>query len=143
MKITGVKLINKNIIRNNKGSIFKFISSKDSYFKKFGEIYFNQINKNKTKGWILHKKTKCTLSLIYGQVIFHLIDGRKKSKTYNREAKIILNEKSFKILNIPKGIWFSVKSKKKNSLIANLIEKPHSDKETIKKDRVKNYFIKN
>ena len=143
MKISGIKLIKKNIIKNDKGNIFKFVSAKDIFFKKFGEVYFNQINKNKTKGWILHKRTKCILSLIYGRVTFHLIDGRKKSKTYNKESKIILDEKSFKILNIPKGIWFSISSKGNKSLIINLIEKPHSDNEVIKKNKVKNYFIKN
>ena len=106
MKIIGVKIISKNIIKNNKGSIFKYISSRDSYFKKFGEIYFNQINKNKTKGWILHKETKCILSLIYGRIIFHLIDGRKKSKTFNKETKFSLNENSFKIIIVPPGVGF-------------------------------------
>ena len=123
----------------------KFVSAKDSFFKKFGEVYFNKINKNKTKGWIFHKKTNCILSLIYGNVIFHLIDGRKESRSYNRENKFKLtsNPKSIYILIIPKGVWFSISSKGKDSLIVNLIKNAHSDKEIFKKNKIKNYFIKN
>jgi len=145
MKIVGVKLIKKKIIENKKGNIIKFVSTKDSFFKKFGEVYFNKINNNKTKGWIFHKKTNCILSLIYGNVIFHLIDGRKESKSYNKENKIRLNSnsKNICILIIPKRVWFSISSREKDSLIVNIIEKVHSDKEVFKKNKIKNYFIKN
>ena len=51
-------------------------------------------------------------------------------------------ENSGKILEIPKKIWFSFESKKKNSLLLNLIEEIHDDKEVIKKNKIKNYYIK-
>ena len=48
MKIIGIKIIKKKLIKNNKGDILKYISRKDTFFKKFGEIYFNHIKPKKT-----------------------------------------------------------------------------------------------
>ena len=49
MKISGVKKIKLNIFKNNKGDLLKFISKKNSFYSKFGEIYFNEINFKKKK----------------------------------------------------------------------------------------------
>ena len=48
-------------------------------------------------------------------------------------------ENSGKILEIPKKIWFSFESRKN---LQNLIEEIHDDKEVIKKNKIKNYYIK-
>ena len=56
MKIIGLKIIKKKIIKNSKGDIIKYINKKDRIFKKFGEAYFSEIKKNKIKGWNLHNK---------------------------------------------------------------------------------------
>jgi dTDP-4-dehydrorhamnose 3,5-epimerase-like enzyme len=142
MKIIGLRLINRNIFSNNKGRICKFVNKKDFFFKKFGEVYFNYTKKKKRKGWILHKKTNCIIALIYGELFFHFIDSRKIKKTFNNEAKFNLNEKRFKILFIPKGVWFSFFAKK-DSCFINLIENIHSDKEVLRSEKVKEYLIKN
>ena len=47
MKIIGVKKIAAKSFKNNKGDLLKFVSIKDSYFKSFGEVYFNEINQKK------------------------------------------------------------------------------------------------
>ena len=70
MKIIGLKNIKRKVIGNNKGDILKFLSRQDSFFKKFGEIYFTEIFKNKVKGWNYHKKNNCLLSVPYGKVQF-------------------------------------------------------------------------
>ncbi len=127
--------INK-IFKNNKGKIIKFVSKKNIFFKKFGEVYLNYIKKNKKKGWILHKKNKCLFICGSGKVQFHLINHQ------GLEKKMTIAENSGKILEIPKKIWFSFESKKKNSLLLNLIEEIHDDKEVIKKNKIKNYYIK-
>ena len=61
MKIIGLKNIKRKIIKNKKGDILKFLSKKDNFFKKFGEIYFTEILKSKVKGWNYHKKNNCLL----------------------------------------------------------------------------------
>ena len=64
MKIVGVKKIKQRIFKNPKGDLLKFVSKKNDFFKSFGEIYFNEINSNKKKGWILHKKNQCIFSAV-------------------------------------------------------------------------------
>ena len=142
MKIVGVKKIKQRIFKNPKGDLLKFVSKKNDFFKSFGEIYFNEINSNKKKGWILHKKNQCIFTTVYGEVIFKLYDGRKKSSSFNNEANITLNKNKYNILIVPPGVWFSFTTKKKKSVIANLINKPHSDSESIKSNQINGNFIK-
>ena len=143
MKIIGVKIVKRKIIKNKKGNIFKYISSHDSFIKKFGEVYINELKKGKTKGWNLHKKNKCYLIVILGSINFHLIDGRKKSRSYNREMKLNLSKAPFRLLIIPPGVWFSFFAPKKDSSIINFLEVVHTDKETQKSEKIKSYLIKN
>lgn len=141
MKIIGVKSIEQKIFKNSKGDLLKFVSKKSDYFKSFGEIYFNEIKRNKKKGWILHKKNHCLFSVVYGEVNFSLIDGRKKSPSFEKEENITLSKFKSNILLIPPGIWFSFTTKKKISIIVNLINNPHSDTESIKSNNINGHQI--
>ena len=143
MKIIGIKIFKKKLIKNKKGNILKYISKKDKFIKKFGEIYFSYLKKNKKKGWNYNKTNNCFLICISGKVKIHLIDGRKNSKSYNKELKINLNQNLGKVLKIPPGIWFSLISSKKDSILSNFLENVYEKKESIKKDLIKNYYIKN
>ena len=136
MTVKSIKIYKNTIFKNKKGNLIKYISTKNSFFNKFGEIYFNYINYNKTKGWNLHKKNICLLICISGKVKFHIIDRKGK------ETSVILDSKKGKILKIPPNLWFSFKSIKTNSIIANLLNSPHKDSEILKKKKVKNYLIK-
>ena len=142
MKITGLKKISSKVFKNKKGDLLKFVSKKSVFFKSFGEIYFNEIKKNQTKGWIKHKKNQCIFSVVHGSIKFKLIDDRKKSKTYGQITNIILEKNNFNILIVPAGIWFSFTTKKTKSILVNLINKVHKDNEVVKTNCVKNYFIK-
>ena len=142
MKIIGVKKIPAKLFENNKGDLLKFVSKKNSYFKSFGEIYFNEIKYKKKKGWIKHLKNQCIFSVAFGEINFKLIDGRKNSKTYDHEENITLNKTKHSVLIVPPGIWFSFSTNKKKSILINLTDKAHSDNETLKSNKVKNYLIK-
>ena len=142
MKINGVKKIEQKVFKNSKGDLLKFVSSKSNYFKSFGEIYFNEIKKKKKKGWIQHKKNHCLFSVVYGEVSFKLIDGRKNSRSFEIEENITLSKNKYNILTVPPGVWFSFTTKKNKSVIVNLINKPHSDKESIKSENINGYHIK-
>ena len=54
--IKKIKVFKLKKIKNNLGNITKFINKNDKFFKKFGEVYFSDIKKDKEKGWNLHKK---------------------------------------------------------------------------------------
>ena len=133
MKINGLKKINVKVIKNKKGDILKFISSKDSFYKKFGEVYFSEIKKNKTKGWNLHTKYKCFLAVLSGSVTFNFEDNRKYSKSFQFKQKITLNKKNYGILVVPAMIWFSFKGNRDSSMIVNALNYPHKKSETKKK----------
>lgn len=143
MKINGIKIFDLNIIKNSKGDILKFLSKRDKFFKGFGEIYFSEIKNQKTKGWNFHKRNTCFISVPFGKVIFHLIDGRKKSSTFNLEQKVQMSRKKFKILIIPPGVWFSFRSLGDVSIVANFLNNIHSKTEIKKSSIIKNIKISN
>ena len=141
MKIIGLKVLKQKIVNNKKGDILKFLSKRDFFFKKFGETYFTEIKKNKIKGWNYHKKNRCIIAVPFGKVCFWFIDGRKNSSSYYKEEKITIGKNNYKIILVPPKIWFSFKSFTKISIVANCIDRPHSDNETLKSSNVKNYEI--
>ena len=134
MTVKSFKILKNKIVKNKKGSIIKFLTKKNIYFKSFGEIYFTEVNANKTKGWNYHKRYTCIITVPVGKVEFQIVD--KKEKIF----KTIITKD--KILVIFPGNWFAFKSLSKKSLISNLINGIHSDKETKKSKRVKNIYIK-
>ena len=134
MKINGLKKIDIKVIKNSKGDILKFISSKDPFYKKFGEVYFSEIKKNKVKGWNLHTKYVCFLSVLSGSVTFNFEDNRTNSKTYKIKEKILLKKSNYGILVIPSNIWFNFKGNTDHSIIVNALNYPHDKLETRKKD---------
>jgi dTDP-4-dehydrorhamnose 3,5-epimerase-like enzyme len=138
MRIIGVKKIQQQIVKNLKGDLLKFVSKKDLFFKSFGEVYFNEIVQNKKKGWIKHKKNQCIFSAAFGEITFKLVDGRKKSKSFLFEENITLSKKKYNLLVVPPGVWFCFSTKKKKSVLVNLINNPHSDNESIKSNKINN-----
>ncbi len=122
-----VKKIPLKIIKNKAGNIIKYLGKKNPHFNKFGEVYFTQIKRGYTKGWNLHKKTSCLMTVPYGSVNFILKDFKMK-----KTKKILINDTSPSLLIIPPKIWFKFSTKKKYSIIVNLIDRLHSSKETKK-----------
>ena len=136
MKINGLKKINIRVIKNKKGDLIKYLSSRDIFFKKFGEIYFSEIKKGQIKGWNLHKRYKCHLAVISGSVTFNFVDSRKNSKTFLKKEKITLSKKNYAVLLVPPKIWFNFTTGDKVSLVANTLNYPHLDSETKKIDKL-------
>ena len=131
MTVKLIKTYKIKKFKSIKGEIIKYVSKKDKYFKNFGEVYFNIIKKNQTKGWNLHKKNTCLVMCLVGKVRLHLIDLK------NKEFKIVLSSTSKKIIKIPPKVWFSFKSLNVDSMIVNLIDDIHSDNEVQKNIKVK------
>ena len=127
MSLNKIKTIKLEIIKNNKGDILKYLTSKNSFFRKFGEIYFTEIKKNKIKGWNYHKKNWSLFAVPYGKVKFTFaknISGKKKI--------ITIGKKNYSIIVVPPCTWFNFTSIDKFSLIVNTLNNMHNDKETLK-----------
>ena len=139
MTVKSIGIKKNKIISNKKGDILKFVDKKTKGFKGFGEIYFSEIKKNKTKGWNLHRKFYSILTVPYGKVEFNLIDPKNKK---TKPKKIFLGrKKSFFVCAT--RIWYSFKSKTKISLVVNILNNVHSQNETSKAEIVNGIKIKN
>tara|TARA_B100001057_G_scaffold489212_1_gene575017 strand:- start:219 stop:632 length:414 start_codon:yes stop_codon:yes gene_type:complete len=137
MTVKLIKLSKGKTIKNKKGNIIKFINKRDKLFKKFGELYFSEIKLKKEKGWNYHKKNTCLINVPFGKVRFRIYNVSK-----NKIQTILLSDKNNLILQIPPKNWFSFKSLTKKSLVANILDNVHQDKETDKKSKIKNFIIK-
>jgi dTDP-4-dehydrorhamnose 3,5-epimerase len=125
MTVKSIKFIKNKIIKNQKGDVIKFINKSSKNFSRFGEIYFSEIKKNKTKGWNIHYKNQCILTVPYGVVDFLFFNPKQK-----KVKKITISKKNNYSVVIPPGIWFSFKSKAEMSIVTNLLNNKHDKKET-------------
>ena len=127
MSLGKIKTIKLKISTNPKGDVLKYLTRKNKYFKKFGEVYFTEIKKNKIKGWNFHKKCWCLLTVPYGKVKFTFAENiNSKKKT------IIIGKKKYFIIVVPPRIWFNFMSIKKISLVVNTLNQIHNENETLK-----------
>ena len=127
MSLNKIKTIKLKISTNPKGDVLKYLTSKSKYFKKFGEVYFTEIKKNKIKGWNFHKKCWCLLAVPYGKVKFTF------AKNINSKKKtIIIGKKNYSIIVVPPRIWFNFMSEEKISLVVNTLNHVHNKNETLK-----------
>ena len=127
MSLSKIKTIKLKISTNPKGDVLKYLTRKNKNFKKFGEVYFTEIRKNKVKGWIFHKKCWCLLAVPYGKVKFTF------AKNINSKKKIIIiGKKNYSIIVVPPRIWFNFMSIEKISLVVNTLNHVHNKNETLK-----------
>ena len=127
MSLSKIKIIKLKISTNPKGDVLKYLTRKNKNFKKFGEVYFTEIKKNKVKGWNFHKKCWCLLAVPYGKVKFTF------AKNINSKKKIIIiGKKNYSIIVVPPRIWFNFMSIKKISLVVNTLNQIHNKNETLK-----------
>ena len=126
MTIKKIKLIKLRIIKNINGDVLKYLNRGDTFFKKFGEIYFSEIKFKKKKGWNLHKKSQCLISVPYGLVKFTFMDKLKKKKI------LTIGKKNHSVIVLPPNVWFNFTSLSKTSLVVNTLNYKHDDKETLK-----------
>ena len=74
--IDGVKIIEKNLINDDRGKILHMMRVDDNNFDKFGEIYFSYVNPNQIKAWHIHKKMTLNYVAAFGKIKLVLYDDR-------------------------------------------------------------------
>lgn len=127
-----IKIIKSQIIKNKNGDIKKFITKKSKIFNGFGECYFSEIKNNKIKGWKKNKTTNQMISVIQGKVVFYLSDDRKKK--INNLKLILDDKKNYKIIIIPKNVWYAFKDLSgKKSVLFNFLSIEHKKTNIINK----------
>tara|TARA_B100000989_G_C19517192_1_gene462253 strand:- start:1952 stop:2386 length:435 start_codon:yes stop_codon:yes gene_type:complete len=124
-----IKLFNLKKIKNLKGNLQLIKKSNRDNLKKIKEIYSLWVNKNKIKGWNLHKKMTVSLVILVGKVKVVIYDP--KNHNFN---KFIIKESKPQMLVIPPKKYFGIKNLYKNkSLLLNLADLKHSKNEYIKR----------
>ena len=135
MKIIGLKKINTKVIKNKKGDLLKYLSTKDKFFKKFGEIYFSTVKPNFIKAWHLHKKATLNYVCVKGKVKLVLYDERDNSKTFDQYQELILTPSDYYMVTIPPLIWNGFKGiDEQESIIANCMTIAHDEEEMVRKE---------
>lgn len=107
------------IIKNPKGNLYKMLSKKHNFFKKFGEIYFSEVHPKKFKGWKYHEKRTQIITVVNGKVRFFL----KKKITNKPKIVDIGFPNKMNLLKIEPKTYYSFECcSKKKSIIINLID---------------------
>ena len=127
MSVSKIKVIKLKTFSNPIGDTMKYLSKKSIFFKGFGETYFSEIKKDKTKGWNYHKKYWCILCVPFGQVKFNF-----RNNLTSKSNSITIGKKNYSTIVVPPKIYFSFRSNTKISLVANTINGAHKNNETIK-----------
>ena len=139
--IEGVKITKLKIISDQRGKVMHMLRNDSSIFQKFGEIYFSTIFKDSIKGWHLHSESYLNYACIYGKTKLVLYDDRVNSSTKGKFHEIILSRDNYFLVTIPPNVWNGFKGLEfEESIIANCLTLPHSEKEMIRKEPKDKYF---
>jgi len=129
--ISGIKILKKNIITDDRGKILHMMRIDDDNFQRFGEIYFSYVNPSQIKAWHIHKKMTLNYVAAYGKIKLVLYDDREISPTNGMVQEIILSNDNHLLVSIPPMIWNGFCSADDNlAVLANCSDIPH-DKEEI------------
>ena len=133
--ISGVEIIKKNVITDDRGKILHMLKVDDNNFKKFGEIYFSYVYPKKIKAWHIHKKMTLNYVAAYGKIKLVLYDDRKSSKTFGKIQEILLSNDNHLLVSIPPLIWNGFSSADDNlAVLANCSDIPHDKTEILRLD---------
>ena len=132
--IYGLRIIPLKEISDQRGTVLHMLRSDSENFKKFGEIYFSEINPGYVKTWKKHLKMTQNFAVPAGKGIFKFYDDRSDSKSFGFKEKIIIGRPdNYYLITVPPLIWYSFENiVDKHSLVANCSSIPHDPSETIK-----------
>ena len=131
--ISGVKITPLKQIIDERGKVMLMMRNDDTYFKKFGEIYFSCTHPGVVKAWHMHKKMTLNYAIISGQLKIVLFDDRKKSSTKGAIQEIYMSTENYFLLSVPPLVWNGFKGiGTETSIVANCSDIPHDPGEMIR-----------
>ena len=131
--IDGVVVKKLKIISDERGSVRHMLKRTDEEFNKFGEIYFSSVYPKVVKGWHLHTKMELNYAVVVGNIKLVLYDDRPKSKTRGQVMEILMGEKNYVLVKVPKMVWNGFQGLgSKEAVVSNCATLPH-DPEEIKR----------
>ena len=109
--IDGVAIRQAKVIPDERGRLGEIMRADDSWFKKFGQVYFTTTYPGVIKAWHSHKKQTDHFYVIRGTVKIALYDQRQDSPTLGTVNELYLGEHCPGLLRIPPGVlhgWMCV-----------------------------------
>lgn len=132
--ISGVVIVPKQKIFDDRGGIFHMLRANDPEFQKFGEIYFSKVHAGAIKAWHHHSRMVLNYLVVSGSIQLGLFDGRKDSPTFGQQQTIYLDEAKSQLVIVPPGVWNGFKGLgSSSSIVANCATEPHDPAEITRK----------
>lgn len=133
--IEGVSIHPLKQIMDERGKVMHMLRRDDSWFEKFGEIYFSVIYPGVIKGWHLHKQMTLNYAVVSGNIKLVLYDDRRGSPTKGEIQEIFVGEEVGSLVTIPPNIWNGFKGVgTRRAIVANCATEPHDPGEIIRLD---------
>ena len=130
-KIEGLKVHDLSIFNDERGSLLHILSSKNYPDFIFGECYGSETKPGVIKAWKRHQKISQNFAVILGKIKLVIFDTRKESPSFNRSFIIELSRENYKLVHVPKGLWYGFQCTSKiNGIIINCIDKPYDPLES-------------
>ena len=139
--IDGVRVVPLQRIPDERGTVMHMLRRTDPHFLEFGEIYFSTIYPGVIKGWHLHKVMTLNYACVHGRIKLVLYDDREGSTTKGDLMELFLGPDSYQLVQIPPRVWNGFKGMgSEPALIADLIDIPHEEAESIRLDPHENHI---
>jgi dTDP-4-dehydrorhamnose 3,5-epimerase len=139
--INGVLVQPLQQIPDERGKIMHMLRADDSYFEKFGEIYFATVYPGVVKGWHLHSQMTLNYAVIVGTIKLVLYDERENSPTRGELMELFIGESNYVLVQIPPKVWNGFKGVGvAPAILANCATLPHDPNEISRVDPHNNHI---
>lgn len=92
-------------IPDERGKIMHMLRASDSYFEKFGEIYFSTVYPGAVKGWHIHREMTLNYAVVFGIIKLVLYDERENSPSKGQLMELFVGEGNYCLVKVPPQIW--------------------------------------
>ena len=123
--VTGVKLYQIEVKHNEKGNVFKFLSSESEGFAGFGEAYISTVIPGAIKGWKRHSSSLTNILVVSGSIHFCFVEARNDVETKSIFLRPLAD--GFYRLTIERDVWFAFGSQSQGAggLILSITNEIH------------------
>ena len=127
--ISGVEIIKKDVISDERGKILHMLKASDKNFKNLVKFIFHMFFLKRSKlGIYIKNDFKLCCCLWKNKLV--LYDDRKDSKTFGQIQEIFLSNDNHVLVSIPPLIWNGFTSADDNlAVLANCSDIPHDKME--------------
>lgn len=133
--IDGVRVVQKRMIPDDRGTILHGIRSDEEDFEQFAEAYFSEVHPGVVKGWHIHKWMSLNYVVPVGKIKLVLYDNRPESKTYQNIMEIIMCRENYVRVTVPPGVYNGFKGLgTQTSLVLNVTTHVHDPAEIDRAD---------